>query len=69
MTAVCLSTLEAEYQALSTALLPLIGLKLLIEELTKYFQIEEGVKESISTNVWEDNQGALYLSTNQRLIS
>jgi hypothetical protein len=62
MTAVC------EYQALSTALRQLIGFKLLIEELTKYFQIE-GVEASISTTVWEDNQGALYLATNQRLTS
>jgi hypothetical protein len=68
MTVVCLSTLEAEYQALSTALKQLIGFKLLIEELTKYFQFK-GVEVSISTTVWEDNQGALYLATNQPLTS
>jgi hypothetical protein len=66
MTAICLSTLEAEYQALSTAMKQLIGFKLLIEELVVYFELA-GVGAIISTTVWEDNQGALYLATNQRL--
>jgi hypothetical protein len=44
----------------------LIGLKLLIEELTKYFEIDR-LQARISTIFWEANQGALYLATNQRL--
>jgi hypothetical protein len=46
MTAICLSTLEAEYQALSMAMRQLINFKLLIEELTKYFKINDSKLKS-----------------------
>jgi hypothetical protein len=68
MTAICLSTLEAEYQALSLSLKPIIALRALIQELVEHFGLDE-LRASIHTRVMEDNQGALYLATNQRLTS
>ena len=68
MTAICLSTLEAEYQCLSKAMTQVIGFKLLIEELVEVFDLPE-LKSTIRAKVFEDNQGAIFLATNQRLTS
>jgi hypothetical protein len=64
ITAICLSTLEAEYQALSLSLKQVIVFRLLIVELVEFFNLDS-LRSSISTTVMEDNQGALYLATNQ----
>jgi len=66
--AICLSTLEAEYQSLSLAMRQVIAYKLLIEEIIKVFRVD-GLSTEICTQVFEDNQGALYLATNQRLTN
>jgi hypothetical protein len=50
MTAICLSTLEAECQALSLSLKQVIGFKLLIEELVIILGLEQ-LRASISTTV------------------
>ena len=68
MTAICLSTLEAEYQALSLSMKQLIAFKLLIEDLVQMFELSD-LNTGISCTVWEDNQGALHLATNHRLTN
>ena len=68
MTAICLSTLEAEYQALSLSMKYVIAYKLLIDELVEVLKLDD-LKTTISTKVYEDNQVALYLATNQRLTN
>ena len=68
MTAICLSTLESEYQSLSLAMKQVIALKLLLEELTVFFKLD-GLHARISARVFEDNAGALAVATNQRLTS
>jgi hypothetical protein len=66
MTAICLSTLESEYQALSLSLKQVIGLCLLIQEIVECYRLDD-LRSTIHTRVLEDNQGALFLATNQRL--
>ena len=61
MTAICLSTLEAEYQALSLSMKQLIAFKLLIEDLIQMFELSD-LDTGISCTVWEDNQGCLTLA-------
>jgi hypothetical protein len=68
MTAICLSTLEAEYQALRLSLKQVIAFRALIQELVEHFGLDE-LRASIHTRVMEDNQGVLYLATNQRLTN
>ena len=68
MTAICLNTLESEYQSLSLGMKQVIALKLLLEELTEFFEIE-GLQAWISAKLFEDNAGALAVATNQRLTS
>jgi hypothetical protein len=63
MTAICISTLEAEYQALSLSLKQVIAFRLLIVELVEFFNLDS-MRSSVSTMI-EDNQGVLYLATNQ----
>ena len=68
LTAITLSTLEAEYQSLSLSMRQVIAYKLLIEELVEAFGMGE-LRSKIVAKVFEDNQGALYLATNQRLTN
>ena len=68
MTAICLSTLEAEYQALSLSMKHVIAFKNLIDELVTILKLDR-LKTTVAAKVFEDNQGALYLATNQRLTS
>jgi hypothetical protein len=68
MTTICLSTLESEYQALSLSLKQVIGFPLLIQEITKFYRLDD-LRSTIHTRVLEDNQGALFLTTNQRLTN
>ena len=68
MSAICLSTLEAECQCLSKAMTQLIAFKLLIEELVDLFDLPS-LRASISACVFEDNRGDLALATNQCLTS
>jgi hypothetical protein len=62
MMAICLSTLESEYQALSLTLKQVIGFRLLIQEI-------DDLRPTIHTRVIEDNQGDLFLATNQLLTN
>jgi hypothetical protein len=68
MTAIFLSTLEAEYQALSLSLRQVIRFRLLIQEIIEFYGLDD-LRVTIHTRVLEDNQGALSLATNQRLTN
>jgi hypothetical protein len=66
---IALSTLEAEYTALSQSLKTLIPLKRLMVEIVGVIGLPEGVKATISARVFEDNQSCYYLATNQHITS
>jgi hypothetical protein len=68
-TEISLSTLESEYSSLSQAMRQLIPLRLLIIELLTIVDNEETLTSSISCTVFEDNNGALALATNQRITA
>jgi hypothetical protein len=68
-TEISLSTLESEYSALSQAMRQLIPIRLLIIELLAVIDDRESLKSSISCTVFEDNNGALGLATNQRITA
>lgn len=65
------STLEAEYSALSSALRVFLPLKRLIEEVVSKISGNTRTLEDskIYAKVFEDNQGAYYLATNQRITN
>mmetsp|Transcript_29932 Transcript_29932/g.72557 ORF Transcript_29932/g.72557 Transcript_29932/m.72557 type:complete len:287 (+) Transcript_29932:40-900(+) len=64
---VCLSTLEAEYCALSTALRTLIPIREVCIDLVQFFRINDLPHPIVLCTVFEDNQGAYLLATSQRL--
>jgi hypothetical protein len=66
---ISLSTLESEYSALSQAVRQLIPICLLIIELLSILDNRKTLKSSISCAVFEDNNGALALATNQRITA
>ena len=68
MPAKCLGTLEAEYQCLSAAMVQMIALKTLLAEVCDVLELP-ALRSTISGTVWEDNQGAVYLATNQRITN
>jgi hypothetical protein len=68
-TAVALSTLEAEYSALSTAMRAVLPLRELIVEVTASIGLPAELRASILCTVFEDNNGALLLATNQRITA
>ena len=63
------STLESEYSALSHALKTLLPLKWLIQEMLSQVGTAKLRSTVIKATVFEDNQSALYLATNQRITS
>lgn len=68
MSAICLSTLESEYQCLSKAMTQLIALRNLIQEMADIFDLGN-LKPTIACTVFEDNSGALILATQQRITT
>mgnify|MGYP000681102589 CR=1 FL=1 len=66
---ICLSTLEAEYSALSNALKVLVPLRRLLVEIAVALELDDDLITSIRARVFEDNQGALSLALNQRITS
>jgi transposase InsO family protein len=63
------STTEAEYSALTGALRVFLPLKLMVEEMivkTRSNQLEGAM---VHATVFEDNQSAFYLATNQRITN
>jgi hypothetical protein len=61
-TDIALSTMEAEYNALSMALKELLPLKRLVETVAGAVQIPVQPKTEMRVTVWEDNTGALTLA-------
>ncbi|CAJ1962771.1 unnamed protein product [Cylindrotheca closterium] len=68
-TSITCSTLEAEYNALSSAVKTLIPLKRLLIEATDHVELDNGIRATIRASAFEDNQGAYFLATNQRITS
>jgi hypothetical protein len=68
-TEISLSTLESEYSALSQAMRQLLPLRKLILELMLTLHTGDILKTMIKCTVFEDNNGALILATNQRITS
>ena len=60
---IALSTMEAEYIALSTSLKQRILFKRLVESVWDYVGLKQDTLISINTIVWEDNQGCKILAT------
>ena len=63
------STLEAEYFALSSSLKVLLPLKRLIEELMSHLHNDRAITPTVRATVFEDNQGAYLLATNQKITN
>ena len=63
------STTEAEYSALSTSLRVLMPLRWLITEIVDQAKDAILSDTSVLTTVFEDNQSAYYLATNQRITN
>ena len=66
---ICLSTLEAEYSALSTALKVLLPMKRLLTELLEALDVDEHLNTTVRARAFEDNQGALLLAQNHRITN
>ena len=61
-TNIVLSTMQAEYVALSSAMRDLLPLKALMVEIATCMGLGYEDADNIKTKVWEDNVGALTLS-------
>jgi hypothetical protein len=68
-TEISLSTLEAEYSALSYALKTLIPLKRLVIETSKVIGSPPGWETTVRARTFEDNQGCYCLATSHRLTN
>ena len=63
MPELCLSTMEAEYCALSRAMKDVIPIQTLFGTLAAALGVSEGERNTFRTTVWEDNMGALTLAS------
>ena len=63
---ICLSTLMAEYAALTSAMRVLIPIRGLLQYIVQHVQLPS-LPATISSTVFEDNQGCYFLAYNQRL--
>ena len=68
-TEISLSTLESEYSALSASMRALLPLRALLSEVIEGLHLPNQFKSSIRCRVFEDNNGALLLATNQRITN
>jgi hypothetical protein len=68
-TEISLSTLEAEYCALSQSLRTVLPLFRMIVEITVCLSLPHELKATVSARVFEDNNGALMLATKQRVTA
>ena len=66
---ISLSTLEAEYSALSTSLRVFLPLKRLIQEMIEKTNCHGLEEARVHATVFEDNQSCYFLATNQRITS
>jgi hypothetical protein len=68
-TEISMSTLEAEYSALSQALRTLLPIRRILLEAASSVGLSGDLQASIQARTFEDNQGAYYLAVNQRLTN
>ena len=68
-TDISLSTLEAEYSALSFALRVLLPISRMMKEISDVLELPEEVKATILSEVFEDNKGCYFLATNHRITN
>ena len=68
-TATALSTMEAEYNALSTAMTTVLPMKRMLQEVAEFLGVPAEMKATIHATVFEDNMGAYLLATNQRITN
>ena len=68
-TEVSLSTLEAEYSALSMSMRTLLPLRSLLLEVINGLQLPTKITSNINCTAFEDNNGALLLATKQRITN
>ena len=66
---ISLSTLEAEYSALSSAMRTLLPLRSMLMEIVTGLKLPHTFLSTISCQVFEDNNGALLLAVNQRITN
>ena len=64
---IALSTLEAEYSALSAATRSLIPIRELLFEVSRTVDLPHSLVTTIRSTVFEDNQGAYLLASTQRI--
>jgi hypothetical protein len=63
------STTEAEYSALTTSLRTFLPLKLMVDEMILKTRSTSLEGATVHATVFEDNQSAFYLATNQRITN
>ena len=66
-TKIALSTVEAEYSALSQCMRSLLPLNALLKEVAIAVRLPANAIATIKCTVFEDNNGALLLATNQKI--
>jgi Reverse transcriptase (RNA-dependent DNA polymerase) len=66
---ITLSTLEAEYSALSSAMRTLLPLRAMLVEIIAGIKLPHTFEATVRCQVFEDNNGALLLATNQRITN
>jgi hypothetical protein len=69
ITAICQSTLEAEYAALVSAVIAAIPIRNLVMDLLKFLELPSPSSPVLTCTIFEDNQGAYLLATNQRITT
>ena len=66
-TEIALSTMESEYSALSLSLRTLLPIRSLLREITDVLGTGGQIRAAIEASVFEDNNGAYLLATQQRI--
>ena len=66
---IALSTTHAEYVALSQCMRIVLPFRAMIKEALEIIKVKSDISTTFKTTVFEDNMGAFYLATNQRLTS
>ena len=69
ITSICQSTLEAEYAALVSAVRTAIPIKNLVMDLLQFLKLPSPKSPVLTCTIFEDNQGAYLLATNQRITA
>ena len=64
---IALSTLEAKYIAMSTAMRDLLPMRGLVKETSKKMRLNFNENSTVRSKVYEDNNGALGLATTPRI--